>query len=205
MRKLAHRWIPTNRLLVRTTVVPLGSHMKHLAPNDRLHLNAADCWISLGDLEQAKVELTEVSPAFGDHPDVLQVCWHIAAKAGEWDRCVAIATKLTQTTPEHGFGWVHLDLSLRHLDRIGEAIRVLRQGIEQCGEAPTFELSLACCHARLGSLSRARKCVKRALELVKEPQARNRLLLRALDEADLEAVWRADQASLAGTNKSPAT
>ena len=105
---------------------------------------------------------------------------------------------LTEGTPERPFGWVHLALRLRRLKKFREAIRVLRHGIETCGETPTLLLSLACCHARVGSHSQAAKCLKRAFELTEDQQARNRLLFRAFDEPDLEPVWQSDPGSLAG-------
>ena len=181
---------------------PFTSKMKDLPIKDKIHANAADGWISLGDLTKAKAELAEISPEFQDHPDVIQVRWHVAATAAEWDSCIEIAAELTHMTPERSFGWMNLALSLRRLNRFQDAVQVLRQGIEQCGETPTLEINLACCHARLGSVSWASKSLKRAFELVLEPQDRNCLLLRALGEEDLEPVWRADGARIARSNRS---
>jgi predicted Zn-dependent protease len=164
--------------------------MKELLTADKIHVSAADSWISLGNLEKAADELTQISGSWQNHPDVLQVRWHLAASHGDWDSCVRISTELTQMTPERSFGWLHLALSLRRLSRFREAIHILRDGIEQCGDIPVLHLSLACCHARLGSLSRARKSLKRTLDLIREPHARNRFLLRAFDEMDLAALWQ---------------
>ena len=172
--------------------------MKDLSTADWMHTQAADCWISIGNLARAGAELGEISPASREHPDVLKVRWNSCAQAHEWDVCLDIATTLTQIAPERPFGWIHLALSLRRLGKFRAAIRVLRDAIKQFGETPTLLLSLACCHARLRSLSQAAKCLKRAFDLAEDQQARDRLLIRAFDEPDLEPVWQGDRGSLDG-------
>ena len=81
--------------------------MKALSTTDRMHTQATDCWISIGNLARAGAEFGEISPASRDHPDVHQVRWHLCAQAHEWDVCLEIATTLTQIAPERPFGWIH--------------------------------------------------------------------------------------------------
>lgn len=177
--------------------------MNDLATADRMHVHAADCWISIGDLDRARTKLNEITPAARDHPAVHEVRWHLCALARDWDTCLEVATLLIQATPEHPSGWIHLASALRRFKKYGEAIRVLRQGIETCGETP-FLLNLACCYSRLRKHLEAAKCLKRASDLAGDQPARHRLLLMAFDEPDLEPMWEADDGSLVECCLTPA-
>ena len=172
--------------------------MQDLTTTDRMHVTAADCWISVGNIERAKAELAEVGPLFRDHPDVLQVHWHLHAQMRDWETSVKVAMTLTETTPERTFGWVHLSLSLRRLGKFPAAIEVLRRGIEVCGKAPTLLLNMACCHACLGKLSQAKEYPMQALEFATDQDSKHRFLLRAFNESDLMPVWQSDPSSLVG-------
>ena len=165
--------------------------MQQLNTTDRMHVHAADCWISVGNLDQARNELAAVASGIGDHPDVLQVRWHLCAQARQWDACEEIARNLTQLAPDRVTGWLQLAQSLRRLNRFKAAAESVRSGLESCGEKPALVLSLACCEARSGRMKRAVECLRQALALAGDWQARNRLLFRAFEETDLDSVWSA--------------
>ena len=48
---------------------------------DSHHLRAAQGWLELGDWQSANAELENISPQVRVHPDVLEIRWHIYAKA----------------------------------------------------------------------------------------------------------------------------
>lgn len=55
--------------------------MNELEPPDSFHLRAAIGWIELGNCLEANEELENISPSMRVHPDVLNLRWHICAKA----------------------------------------------------------------------------------------------------------------------------
>ena len=52
---------------------------KALDLDDRIHVEAAQGWLALGDWSEANEELERVRPEFRAHPDVLAVRWKIFA------------------------------------------------------------------------------------------------------------------------------
>src|SRR5580698_8496927 len=75
-------------------------NIKPLDVQDHFHLQAAEGWLGLGDVESASNELREVSPAEHKHPAVLSVRYQIYAQAKQWDEAVAVANDLMKLLPE---------------------------------------------------------------------------------------------------------
>jgi predicted Zn-dependent protease len=150
--------------------------MQDLTPEDRRHLDAADGWLSLGNLHEARAELDQITATEQSHPDVLQLRWNVTATAGaSWADCVDIALRLTRLAPDRHLGSLPLALRLCNLGRFEDAIPVLEKAIERFGERPVFALILASCYASRGDMVRARQNVERAVELAEQKEALNRL------------------------------
>src|ERR1043165_4852280 len=95
--------------------------MKPLEPPDSVHLLAAQGWVELGDHLEANVELQNIGPQLRGHPDVLEVRWHICAKAKKWPDCVEIAEGIIQLAPNRVDGWLHRSFALHEMRRTQEA------------------------------------------------------------------------------------
>ncbi len=65
--------------------------MRALQPPDRIHLQAAQGWLGLGDHVEAHEELEEIAPELRAHPAVLKLQWEIYAAAKKWDAALFIA------------------------------------------------------------------------------------------------------------------
>jgi hypothetical protein len=50
-----------------------------LNPHDQLHVKAAECWLALGNLEEANREIESIRPQNRHHPEVEKVCSDIHA------------------------------------------------------------------------------------------------------------------------------
>jgi len=50
-----------------------------LNPHDQLHVKAAECWLALGNLEEANREIENIHPQHRHHPEVEEVCSDINA------------------------------------------------------------------------------------------------------------------------------
>ena len=164
--------------------------MNDLEPSDQHHLEAAQGWLTLGNHLEANEELEQVEAKNRTHPNVLQVRWRIYAKAEKWDACLDIATALTQMTPDRRFGWVHLAMTLRKLNRVAEARDVLLSVLDKFEPNTTFPYYLACYCANLGDLEAARTWLAKALSTARDEEEAGRIKLRAMNESDLELLWK---------------
>jgi predicted Zn-dependent protease len=151
------------------------TRMQDLSSEDRRHLDAADGWLGLGNLHEARAELDQITATEQSHPDVLQLRWNVTATAGAWADSLDIAMRLTRLAPDRHLGSLHLALSLCNLGRFEDAIPVLEQAIARFGERPEFSLTLGSCYAKRGDMVRARQNVERAVELAEQKEALDRL------------------------------
>src|SRR5579872_1828414 len=92
-----------------------------LEPPDLHHLNAAEGWLGLGDHLEATAELLQITPDLNAHPKVLEVRWHLHAKAREWNACVLVAEKLVKAAPDCPHGWLSRSAALYYSRRTQEA------------------------------------------------------------------------------------
>lgn len=164
--------------------------MNPLEPPDSQHLDAAQGWLDLGNPIEANEELERIDARNRAHPNVLQVRWRIYAKLEKWDACLEIGNALTKMTPDRRFGWVHLAMTLRKLNRIAEARDVLLSALDKFDPNTTFPYFLACYCAQLGQITEARDWLEKAFTNAASEQDKKRVKLRALDDPDLEPIWR---------------
>ena len=113
--------------------------MNPLEPPDRIHLQAAEGWIGLGNFAEANDELEQIAAANRAHPDVLQLRWRIYADLRNWDACLDIATALTTMMPERRFGWIHRAHTLDKLGRPGSSEQAAQDGAGRPGPGAAEE------------------------------------------------------------------
>jgi predicted Zn-dependent protease len=162
--------------------------MNALEPPDSQHLEAAQGWLDLGNHVEANEELEQISVANRTHPNVLQVRWRVYAKAEKWDTCLEIATALTRLTPERRFGWLHLAMSLRKLNRTAEAKNVLLSVLDKFDRNSTFPYYLACYCAQMGQTTEAKGWFTLALANGTTDDERERIKHRAQDDPELAPI-----------------
>jgi len=161
--------------------------MTKLEPPDTHFLSAAIGWIELGDCNEARAELARISPAFQNHPDVLQVNWLIAASEQNWKAALDVARTLIQAQPDRSSGWLHQAYALRRVSDGGlqAAWEALLPAADQFPEEPTIPYNLSCYACQMGWLDDARKWLRRALER----GDRSGIKLMALSDPDLKRLW----------------
>lgn len=153
---------------------------------DKLHLQAAQGWLELGDWESANEELEEIQPQLRAHPEVLKVRIQVYVEAEQWDHVVEITQTLASELPRDSFGHVHLAEALHKLGQTEEAWRTLVRVAHRFPKEWIVPYNLARYAAKLGSLVEARELLADAFA-VGDAKA---LKLQALDEPDLEPLWR---------------
>lgn len=153
---------------------------------DSHHIEAAVGWLELGNWREANEELERISPAGKAHTDVLQVRCKIYAAAEKWGYVVEVAGALCRLQSKTVFGPLHLAQALKKLDRISEAHDVLVRVSDDFPEDWRISFQLACCCCRLGDQSKALWWLESAIDAAGQLDIR----MKALDEPDLETLWR---------------
>lgn len=166
----------------------LGCPVRSLELPDKALLQAAQGWLELGCPCEARAELQRMAAPNRRHPDALQVMWRVCAKEQRWSDCLAIATRLTQITPERRFGWLHQAMALHKLGRTNEAIEVLLEIRERFEPNTTIPYYLACYYCSLGRIHEAKDWLEDALNQAETLEELNRLKQRASSEPLLAPV-----------------
>lgn len=120
--------------------------MHTLPPPIPQYLRAAEGWMELGNLVEARNEIKSIENAFQKHPDVLEVSWLIEASDKAWQEAERVARQLVEDAPERASGWLHLSYSVRRNKPEGleEAYELLRRVYNRFKEEPTIPYNLAC-------------------------------------------------------------
>jgi tetratricopeptide (TPR) repeat protein len=159
--------------------------MNNLEPQDQQHLSAAQGWIELGNLAEARRELDSLSPAAAAQPDALEGWWQFHAAAREWEAALAAAARLIKLDPERCSGHIHLSFSLHELKRTQEAWDQLLPAAARFPGVSTIPYNLACYACQLGHLKEARQWLTLALSVGNQGE----VLAMALRDADLQPLW----------------
>ncbi|MGO9203556.1 MAG: TPR end-of-group domain-containing protein [Limisphaerales bacterium] len=157
-----------------------------LQPPDCFHLEAAQGCLELGDHIETNEELENISAGLRAHPDVLKVRWEIYAAAKKWEAALDIAAALVRLAPEEAFGWVNRSFCLHELRRTAEARDGLLPVVEKFPDDAIMRYNLACYECQLGRIDQARRWLEKSFE-IGDPR---KLKLMALDDPDLEPLWK---------------
>ncbi|MGO8837547.1 MAG: TPR end-of-group domain-containing protein [Limisphaerales bacterium] len=158
--------------------------MKPLPAPDSHHLSAAQGWIELGNDREASEELEQITPQLRAHPDVLEVRWHIYARAKKWDACVDIAGAIIKLDPNRPDAWIDRSFALHELKRTQEAFDQLLPVAKKFPKVWTIPYNLACYCAQLGRLDDCQAWFKQAMAIDEQTVKR-----AAIDDPDLKPLW----------------
>src|SRR5215472_8715625 len=161
--------------------------MQPLEPPEVHYLSAAQGWVELGNLGEARAELVQIGAARQNHPDVLEVRWLICAEEGHWDEGLQAARSLIQAAPDRASGWLHQAYALRRVQGGGvkKAWEALLPAFEMFPQEAIIPYNLSCYACQLDDLDGARIWFKRALAIGSKEQIK----LMALADSDLEPLW----------------
>ncbi|EEF60739.1 hypothetical protein [Pedosphaera parvula] len=161
--------------------------MQKLEPPDSHFLSAAEGWIELGNLAEARSELDQISAANQNHPLVLEVYWMLHAQEQDWMKALQIARTILHIAPEECFGWLHQAYALRRTPAGGlqAAWDALLPAMERFPKVPTIPYNLACYACQMQRLDEARLLLKRAIEVAGQEQIKT----MALRDPDLKPLW----------------
>jgi predicted Zn-dependent protease len=157
--------------------------MKPLKPANIHRLRAAEGWLELGNADDARGELAEVSSDQKEHPDVLEMSWSLSAREADWKACVKTAERLVQQAPERAGGWIHRSFALHELEQTEAAFNLLIPVREIFSDQWIIPYNLACYLAQLGRIDDAARELYAALEI--DSQA---VRSAAVNDPDLEPL-----------------
>jgi len=162
--------------------------VKPLDVSDLHHLRAAVGWLELGSHLEADKELNNITSTARSNPEVLGIRWLIYAKESKWDACKDIARAITTQAPGRVVGWLHYAYATRRATggSVQAAFDILNSVADKFPEEQTLIYNLACYQCQLGNLPEARNLLEKALD-IGDPK---KLKLMALDDPDLEPLWR---------------
>jgi hypothetical protein len=147
-------------------------------------LRSALGWLELGNHLEADKELDAIPPQLRGHPDVMEVRWHIYARAKKWEPCLDIADAIIKLVPESSFGWTHRSFALHELKRTQEAFDLLLPVVEKFQKVWTIPYNLSCYCAQLGRLEECEQWFKKAMAIDEHT-----VKCAAIDDPDLKPMW----------------
>ena len=161
--------------------------IKPLDLQDSFHLQAAEGWLGLGDVESANSELREISASERTHPAVLSVRYQLYAQTRQWDAAVDVANELADVLPDEPFVWISLAYATRRQTggSIPEAKKILENMEPKFSKHYLFPYNLACYCSQLGELAQAEQWLKKAVAI--NEKAVKKI---ALEDADLKPLWK---------------
>jgi predicted Zn-dependent protease len=156
-----------------------------LGPPDSHHLNAAQGWLELGDINEAKADLDRVRHEFRHLPEVLEVRWQIAAKQHKWNECVEIAVQIVDRAPKRESGWIQRSYALHEMKRTREALDCLLPATGLFPDNWLIQYNLACYCCQLDEPERALVFLAHACRLGDSKEIK----AMALNDSDLKSIW----------------
>ena len=160
--------------------------LKSLNHTDRIHLNAAEGWLGLGDFVSATNELEEISPEFRVHPAVLLMRCQIYSAAKKWDAVIAIADTLVKQLPKLSDAWIHRSFALHELKRTRDAYDKLLPAADKFKTQWVIAYNLACYCCQLGLLKEAMTWLELAIDRAEKNEDIRSI---ALEDPDFEPLW----------------
>jgi tetratricopeptide (TPR) repeat protein len=159
--------------------------MQNLPLPDQRHLDAAEGWLSFGDIQSANEELAQISPDLRAHPHVLELRYQIYAETKRWDLAVEMARIMAESLPNIPWGHFHLAYSLHELKLTQAAYETLRPVVDRFPEEWRMRFNLACYACQLGKLEEAVMWLEQAMALA----GKKEICGMALAAPDLEPLW----------------
>jgi tetratricopeptide (TPR) repeat protein len=156
---------------------------------DVRHLEAAEGWLGLGDVAEAKLELDAIPEPKHANPAVLQVRYLICARERQWAVCVGLAESIVRLEPKAPFGWIHRSYALHELKRTREALDQLLPAAKRFPKDATLRYNLACYECVLGNLEQAKQRLLETFKIAVTENCLEEYRSTAAEDADLKPLW----------------
>lgn len=125
---------------------------KNLPHPDHHHLEAAEGWFELGNLQEANEELERITPQLKAHPLILELRYKIYTEAGRQDMAVEVDKGMSELMPDNPWGHFHMAFSLHELKRTQEAYDTLIPVVDKFPTEWLMLYNLACYSCQLAEV-----------------------------------------------------
>lgn len=161
--------------------------MQPLEQSDLFLLSAAQGWLELGNLVEARAELDQVSAAAQNHPVILEARWVLCAAEQNWVAALEIARTSLRLEPKNPGAWLNQAYALRRTPDGGlqAAWTALRPALDMFQDEATIPYNLSCYACQMNDLTEARTLLHRAIAV----GGREPIKKMALHDADLKPLW----------------
>src|SRR5258708_1917344 len=133
--------------------------MKRLEPPELFFVSAAQGWLELGNIAEARAELGNIGGAYRNHPDVLEVRWEICAHGQQWIEGLQIARELLLNAPDRSSGWLHQAYALRRVPEgsVKQAWKALLPAFDKFPTESIIPYNLSCYACQMQLLDAAQR------------------------------------------------
>lgn len=161
--------------------------MNPLPSPDCHYLSAAEGWLQLGNLAEAKAEFARIAPQHEEAPSALNLRWLMEAQAKDWSAALRTAQALVRVAPEDVGSWLNQAYALRRASEgsLMAAWEALLPARKQFPQEPVVPYNLACYTCQMHRMDEARHWLKTALNIGPKKD----ILQMALKDNDLELLW----------------
>lgn len=124
---------------------------------DPFHVNAAQGWLGLGNVDEALAELDRLAPASRNHVGVLELRFIALSRAKRYEEALHVAERQIVAHPAEAQGWINRGNALFWLARYDEAHRAVTAVLDQFPDQWTLRYNLACYCIKLGRMEEAKE------------------------------------------------
>src|SRR4051812_36964648 len=161
--------------------------MEPLQPPASHFATAAHGWLELGNPREALRELGNIDPAYWNHPEVLELRWHIHSFEQNWENALMVARELVHTAPALPHAWLHHAYALRRVAGGGlkAAWKALQPALKAFPKEATIAYNLSCYACQMNEMAEAQRLFEKAISVGDKDDIKK----RALSDSDLKPLW----------------
>ncbi len=173
-------------LLTAKTAVPVAGPpvIKMLPREEAIILEWTAEYLKAGNPQAATSKLEKVSPAFRNHPDVLEMQYKIYQHEKRWRAALDTARKYSQVAPEKVNGWITQAACMHEMEMTEPALDTLIPLVTMFPNEHLIPYDIARYSSRLGRLEEAHQWLNRAFNI----GGKAKVLKKVLREPDLEPL-----------------
>jgi tetratricopeptide (TPR) repeat protein len=135
-----------------------------MTDSDR-HISAAQGYLELGLLKEAREELAALPVEAQARVDVIEITLLCLMGEHQWEEAFALASALCLAEPAEPGGFIHAAFCLHEMGRTAEALDFLSRGPAELRTKPVYFYNMGCYHAKLGQLDKALRYLKQAFDM----------------------------------------
>lgn len=128
-------------------------------------IQAAQGYVELGLHPEAREELSKLSQAVAERPDVLEISALCFMGESRWAEALPLTQKLCRMEPKEPGGFIHAAYCLHELGQTHEALDLLARGPASLKTKPVYYYNVGCYLVKLGQKEKALLLLEQSFEM----------------------------------------